>query len=89
MQPKISLNIVIEAGPPDTVPRAYCKPSLEEKVRDLLLHIDTGGHDAHVEWEYIKKLYRKLQEVKQTPKVKNLRDMIEPVLAKYGHHKVV
>jgi hypothetical protein len=83
------IQIALETGHPEQTNREYTHATLEEKVRDILLMIDAGGHDAHTEWEYIKKLYRKLQTSKQSPRVVNLREMIEPVLAKYGHHKVV
>lgn len=87
---RVSIQLAITHGAPTETNPAYCSPPpLEEEVRDLLLKIDTGGHDANMEWEYLKKIYGGLQNTKQTPRVRNLREMIEPVLAKYGHHKVV
>lgn len=62
-------------------------PPLEDKVRQAIELIDSG-YCSHVEWLMINKLYRKLCGIKQTPRVVNLKKMIEPVLAKYGYHKV-
>lgn len=61
--------------------------SVEDKVRDALECIESG-YKSDVEWLMINRLYTSLQKAKQSPRVRNLRKMIEPVMAKYGYHKV-
>lgn len=63
------------------------RPPLEDRVRDLLNMIDSG-HPSHQEWLTINKLYRDLSERKKSPRVQNLIGMIEPILSKFGYHKV-
>lgn len=61
--------------------------SIEDQVKDAIDCIDSG-YKSDVEWLMINKLYSELEKKKPTPRVKNLMSMIEPVLAKYGYHKV-
>jgi hypothetical protein len=44
-----------------------------------------SGHDSQVEWRALKKFYKVLCCAKKTDKVLNLKNMIEPILAKYGY----
>jgi hypothetical protein len=63
-------------------------PSVEDKVREALECIDSG-YESHVEWLMIGGLYKKLKQLaRPSPRALNLIEMIEPVLAKYGYHKV-
>lgn len=86
MQTRIMLNIAV----PEPRPSASKSngKSLEDQVREAIDLVDTG-YCSHVEWLLLNKLYKSLCCLsKQTPRVKNLKAMIEPVLAKYGYHKV-
>lgn len=59
--------------------------TVEDKVRAMLELIDSG-HESYTEWLTIQKLYDKLCSMKQTSRVKNIKQMIEPVLNKFGYH---
>lgn len=59
--------------------------SIEEDVRKMLELIDSY-HESAIEWRAIRRFYTDLCRAKQSPRVKNLRKMIRPVLAKYGYH---
>ena len=59
--------------------------SLEDKVRDMIELVDSG-YDSAVEFIMLKKLYSSLCKKKQSPRVQNLKKMIEPTLNKYGYH---
>jgi hypothetical protein len=86
---RLSIKLALDNGPPAAGAGAapVPKPSLEEKVKDAILAIDCSGHDARVEWEYIRKVHSRLCEMKQTPRVENLLKIIEVVLSKYGEHR--
>lgn len=61
--------------------------TIEQDVRDALEKIDSG-FDSHVEWLMIRGLYKRLSAIgKPSKKAKNLMEMIEPVLAKYGYYE--
>lgn len=66
--------------------KAPVTPPLEDKVREMLDRVDSG-YKSDVTWLAVRKLYSKLQSMKSTPRVENLKKMIEPTLAKYGYHK--
>lgn len=83
------LTIMIDLGAPKELTRPHedeCKPRpIEDEIRESLELIDSG-HESNIEWRAIKGLYSQLTQMKQTSRVKNLRDMIRPVLSKYGFH---
>lgn len=85
----MKLQILIDSGTPEYIQRPHedeCeRRPIEDEVRDSLELIDSG-HDSSIEWRAIQGLYKQLTEMKQTSRVKNLRDMIRPVLSKYGYH---
>ena len=60
--------------------------SIEEEVRQAIEMIDSG-HDSYVEWKLLNKLARELRPRKDA-RSKNLMEMIDPVLQKYGMHGV-
>jgi hypothetical protein len=64
------------------------KPGIEDSVREAIECIDSG-HDSNVEWSLINRVYKDLCKLKKpSPRAENLKKMIEPVLSKYGYHKV-
>jgi hypothetical protein len=78
--------IQVGAPPADTkAAKAPQKLPVEDRVRDALELIDSG-HKSDVEWIMIRKLYDKLCTMRASPRIKNLKQMIEPVLSKYGYH---
>lgn len=84
----MKLTILIEGAPPAPHPgtskdQAPAAPTIEQKVRDALECIESG-HDSVVEWKMINGLYAVLRKRKKTARVKNLLEMIEPTLSRYG-----
>jgi len=88
---KISLVIQGSAGQPprrgeERKPHKGCEPiGVEEEVRTMLDLVESG-HDSAVEWRALRGFYQNLCKMKQNPRVRNLREMIKPVLSKYGYH---
>lgn len=85
-------SVLVRIEMPEPVREERARPkspkvSVEERVRDALECIESG-HDSSVDWQFINKTYKQLCSLKQTPRVANLKKMIEPVLAHYGYHKV-
>lgn len=64
-----------------------CAIPLEDKVRGMLERVESG-YKSDVTWIALNKLYSKLQEMKSNERIENLKEMIEPVLSKFGYHKV-
>lgn len=86
-----TISVMLQVGvPTHSTPTPAEKPqaSVESAVREALDCIDSG-HDSHVEWNMIRRLYRELNKRKKTPRITNLIQMMEPVLQKYGYHGVV
>lgn len=85
----MKLQVMIDMGTPKEITRPHedaCEPRpIEDEIRESLELIESG-HDSNIEWRAIKGLYSQLTKMKQTSRVKNLRDMIKPVLSKYGFH---
>lgn len=86
------IQLMLQMEVPSTADQKEEKPkgpSVEDQVREALECIDSG-HDSHVEWNMIRRLYRQLHDMKKkSPRVENLMKMIEPVLQKYGYFGVV
>lgn len=88
----IKLMLELPMPTPAPVPVAPKKEepeySVEDKVREALECIDSG-HESGVEWAMINRLYADLCKLKKPSKrALNLKKMIEPVLAKFGYHKM-
>lgn len=84
------ISIMLQIGMPDPAPDqpVESKPSVEDVVRQTLDCIDSG-RDSNVEWNMIRRLYNELCSRKQTPRIANLKNMIETTLRKYGYHEVI
>ena len=82
---QIRISLLLQTQPPETsAPRPdECKTTLEQNVKDAILMVDSH-HDCPMEWDYIQRVWDKLQTIKETPRIRNLLDMIHPVMAKYG-----
>ena len=84
------LQILIDTGTPRELrkpePEVCPRRPIEDQVRESLELIESG-HESSIEWRAIQGLYEQLTKMKQTPRIRNLRDMIRPVLSKYGYHK--
>lgn len=85
----MKLQIMLDMGTPKELrkpePEVCPKRSIEDEIRESLELIDSG-HDSAIEFRAIRGLYKQLTEMRQTPRIVNLRDMIRPVLSKYGYH---
>lgn len=66
---------------------APLKVPLEDKIRDLVEEVDSG-RESYQQWLILNKFYKGLKAKPNSPRVKNLKKMIEPILSKYGQHKV-
>jgi len=86
----MKLKILLAMEPPSKEKTKDCacddKATIEEEVRQAVEMIESG-HDSYVEWKLLNKLAKELRDRKD-PKSKNLMDMIDPVLSKYGMHGV-
>ena len=91
-----SVKLMLEIPMPAPAPRAPVvkpepvepKASVEDKIREALDCIDSG-HDSAVEWSMVNRVYRDLCALKKpSPRAKALKEMIEPVLEKYGYFEV-
>lgn len=88
-----SIKVMLELPMPAPAPAVQKKLEtpkvpIEDKVREALECIDSG-YESGVEWAMINGLYRSLCKLKKpSPRARNLIEMIEPVLAKFGYHGV-
>lgn len=84
---KIAISLSMpEPGSPSCSKEMLPMP-IEDRVKDALDIIDSG-HSSPVEWNMINRLYKALCRAKPSKRVENLKNMIEPVLAKFGYHEV-
>lgn len=81
------MKLLLKLEMPHETPHKEPVPNLEDKVRQAIELVDSG-YCSNVEWILLNKMYKQLCGMKKTPRVENLIKMIEPVLAKYGYHKV-
>lgn len=85
---KLQILLDVEPSmPKEKYPVEARDTSIEEDVKEAIECIESG-HDSVVEWKMINKLYKELRTMKKSTRVKNLIDMIEPVMSKYGLHGV-
>ena len=62
------------------------RPSVEDKVRHCIEKIDNGC-GTEVDFLTLKKLKTAIQAKKEiTPRMKNLLDMIEPTIRRFGYY---
>lgn len=77
-------SVQLEMPDPDTS-AASQPPSPEEQVRNAVDLVESG-YCSDTEWLLLNKLYQDLCERPETPRIRNLLQMVEPVLSKYGYH---
>lgn len=61
------------------------QPNLEDQVRACIQRIDDGT-GTQVDFLLLKRLKTALLKKKSSPRVKNLLDMIEPTLRRFGYY---
>lgn len=80
----MQLSLQLQIPQPSDQPQC----SVEDSIREVLDCIDSG-YDSDVEWIMIRRFYDAICQMRETPRIYNLKQMIEPVLAKYGYFKKV
>jgi len=81
---KQRISILIETEPPKEIHPVYKHKSIEERVRECILAIESG-EDSKREWELIKKLNNELmRHSRLSPRAKNVLRLIKPIIDKYG-----
>ncbi len=83
----MKIQLLLDTGTPTELrPAGRTEKSvpIEDEIRDSLELIESG-RDSAIEWRAIRGLYKQLLDMQQTPRVVNLRKMIQPVLNKYGY----
>lgn len=82
----ISLLISQMPGPGRRREHHERRPTIEQKVRDCIERIDNGC-GTEVDFLTLKKLKAAIQsKPKLTPRMKNILDMVEPVIRKFGYY---
>lgn len=62
------------------------QPSIEDQVRERIDRIDSGC-GTHVDFLVLKRLQEALRQKSPcTTRIKNIMDMIEPVMRKFGYY---
>lgn len=81
---KIGISVMVSMGPPKN--SAEKKPNLEDQVRACIQRIDDGT-GTEVDFLLLKRLKTALlkRDVKNS-RVKNLLEMIEPTLRRFGYY---
>lgn len=83
----MQIKIMLDMPPPEVdKTKRDEESSIEDDVREAIEKIDSG-HDSYVEWKLLNKLAKELRSRKDA-RSKNLMEMIDPVLQKYGLHGV-
>lgn len=59
--------------------------SPEEQIREAIERCESG-YCSNVDWIMLNKTRDSLVKMKQNDRIKNLIDMIQPILNKYGYH---
>lgn len=84
---KITINLEM---PQTDSPYKSQVPALtpQERVRDALEEI-MSGRESRREWSLVSKIYRDLVAKRNLNETEqNIKQMIEPVMAKFGYHGV-
>lgn len=87
----MKIQVMLAMEPPSKEKTAECgceddRTSVEEEVKQAIDLIESG-HDSYTEWKLLNKLAKELRNRKDA-RSKNLMEMIDPILQKYGLHGV-
>lgn len=80
---KVGISIRLEM--PALGGAARSKPNIEDQVRACIQRIDDGT-GTEVDFLMLKRLKAALLKKERTPRVKNLLEMIEPTLRRFGYY---
>jgi hypothetical protein len=79
------IKLLLEVGIPTEPRKPVCEPmSIEDEIRDSIQLINSY-QDSSIEWRALRGLYDRLCKMPSNPRIQNLKQMIKPVLAKYGY----
>jgi hypothetical protein len=83
----IGISLMVSTPPPRPSAGEHKRmPSVEDKVRKCIERIDNGC-GTEVDFLTLKKLKAAIQARKKiTPRMKNILDMIEPVIQRFGYY---
>ena len=83
---KIGISLIVKMGPPESHQKLKeAKPNLEDQVRACIQRIDDGT-GTEVDFLLLKRLKSALLKKKPSPRVKNILEMIEPTLRRFGYY---
>lgn len=86
----MKLQVLVDMGVPEQLrkpaPEVCPKPPIEDRVRQMIENIESD-RDSYVDFRALNHLYDDLCRMKQNKRIENLRNMIKPVLSKFGYHK--
>lgn len=85
---RVMLSMEVPKPSPVQAKPEAASVTIEDRVRDLIDRIDSG-YRSDMEWILLNKLHSSLSEKRgKSKRIDNLLAMIEPIMAKYGYHKV-
>jgi hypothetical protein len=83
---QIGISVIVQDVPSREATSCCKKPSPEDQVRERIERIDSGA-GSEVDFLVLKRLQEALRKKKPcTPRMKNLMDMIEPVMKRFGYY---
>lgn len=83
---QVGISVIVQDIPSKEATSCCRKPSPEEAVRERIERIDSGCA-SEVDFLVLKRLQEALRQKKPcTPRMKNLMDMIEPVMKRFGYY---
>ena len=79
------ISIMLQVGVPSPSPQTTRRVAVEDQVRACIQRIDDGT-GTQVDFLMLKRLKSALLKKERTPRVKNLLEMIEPTLRRFGYY---
>lgn len=80
---KVGISIRLEMPAPEGGTKS--RPNIEDQVRACIQRIDDGT-GTEVDFLMLKRLKAALLKKEKTPRIKNLLEMIEPTLRRFGYY---
>ena len=85
-RPGTMVSVMVHTVPPKEETKKKCCPSPEDQVRERIERIDSGC-GSEVDFLVLRKFQEALKAKKPcTPRMKNLIEMIEPVMRRFGYY---
>lgn len=84
---KLAISLQMPSSEPQKKYEECKRPPVEDRIRQALENI-LSDRDSHEDWILINKIYKSLCSMKKlSSRGRNIKNMIEPVLAKFGYYK--